>query len=86
MKTYLVACYLGAGVIHSYTVEMPEEYTPISDNMKALKEKIVKEKDPRWCSSHAAPSGCGGYISISESNSPMNPENLDIIAISRLDV
>lgn len=88
MKVYLVACNLGAKV-KAYKVEMPDGYVPASDDMKTLKEAIAKQHAPRYVSSHAAPDSCGGYISNTESNETIRPDDisiLSILAVSRLDL
>lgn len=46
MKKYLVACDLGGGVIRPYTVEVEDDYIPVSDNMLKFKEIIVKDFKP----------------------------------------
>lgn len=85
MKTYLVAVDLGARTA-SYKVEMPESYVPVSDDMKKLKQALVKQHSPKFVSAHAAPDNCGGYISYTESNMPMKADSVRILAVSRLDL
>lgn len=85
MKSYLVACELGGGVIKAYEVEMRNSYIPKEDGMKKLKEKIVKKYKPRWHSACAAPDRCDGYVKTVEEG-PVSPECLNIIALSRLDM
>ena len=86
MKQYLVACDLGGCCIQPYMVKVGDDYLPVSDDMKALKELIVKEYKPKWHSAHAAPDNCGGRLNIYESNDKIPADALNIIAISRLDL
>lgn len=55
MKQYLVAYDVGKNVtrIKTATVEMEDGYCPADDNMKTLKEKVVKENNPKYVEAYA---------------------------------
>lgn len=84
MKTYLVACNLGEQ-IKAYTVRTEASYVPASDNMKTLKELVVKIHKPRTLVSYANPPECGGYIGYTDGKY-ISAKRLNIIAVSRLDL
>ncbi len=87
MKTYLVTCDLGGSVIKPFKIEVDDDnYVPVSDDMALLKKSVLELYHPRFHDRTAAPSRCGGYISINERNPIESPENLKIVAVSRIDI
>lgn len=89
MKNYLVTVNLGADVIRGFQVSVGDTYIPSSDNMKKLKDKVVKQYKPQKYRKYAAHSDCGGYINRQEVNGPdgyWKSEELNVVGVSNLDV
>lgn len=86
MKQYLIACDLGGMVIGTYTVQTPDQYVPTMDDMDFLKKEIVRNEKPKkhrtWANSRP---GCSGDLNTA-SCEEIRPEDLKIIALSRLDL
>lgn len=87
MKKYLIACNLGDDIVKSYVVEMDDGYKPSSDDMQALKEAVVKVHKPHGYHSYAAPVGSENYMaSYTKAEGEIKPENLQILAVSNLEL
>ena len=86
MKTYLEHYSKGCGSGTSI-VEMKDDYVPKSDNMKALAKLVIEKEHPKYMRAYAAPDNCGGGVSLTESGyGEIKPEDLEIMAVSRLDL
>lgn len=85
MKNYLVAFNIGSGRVGTTQIQVDDDYIPITDNMKKIKEAVIENSKPKWSTQYAAPSNCGGYISSTE-HDLISVEELKIVAISNLDM
>ena len=86
MKRYLVAYSVGGGKLETHAVDTKDDYTPASDDMLALKKAIVKYRNPVWHFARADSDSCGGSVKIYDTNKPIGHLDLEIVAVSRLDI
>lgn len=85
MKKYLVSYKTGDCCSYSAIVETPEDYVPCSDNMLKIKKQIVDLFKPTYETLMSPPGDWGGYIQF-HSGDRIKAEELNILAISRLDL
>lgn len=86
MKTYLVHYSTGWGSDTSI-VKTKDDYVPESDNMMTLAKLVIEKEHPKYMRAYAAPDSCGGGVSLTESGcGEIKPKNLEIMAVSRLDL
>lgn len=85
MKKYLVAYTVGL-ITKSTIIEVANDYIPASDDMKTIKEKIIKKDRPNYIKIYSSPDSCGGYINTIDSNYPVSEDDLIVIAISNLEI